>query len=147
MEGLFVKQGGHVRVYGVRRARRHPMVSYGPAIEIRCTAMGREDRFGLRMISAVDPLKLAASNVEILCHMKTNTLIIIGGIVSAHEKRDSTVDRAVRVTYGIDTTGHLQWNLMTVKERDRLTDISRGSGLQEEKVENVGRPQVEVSDT
>jgi len=99
------------------------------------------------MISAGDPLKLAASNVEILCHMKSVTLIIIGGIVSAHEKRDSTVDRAVRVTYGIDSTGHLQWNLMTVKERGRLTDMSRVSGFQEEQVENVGRPQVEVSDT
>jgi len=136
MGGLFVIQGGHVRVYGVRRARRHPMVSYGPAIEIRCTTM-----------SVVDPLKLAASNVEILCHMKTVTLIIIGGIVSAHEKRDSTVDRAVRVTYGIDSTGHLQWNLTIVKERDRLTDMSRGSDFQKEQVENVGRPQVEVSDT
>jgi len=101
----------------------------------------------LRMISAVDPLKLAASNVEILCHMKTVTLIIIGGKVSAHEKRDSTVDRAVRVTYGIDSTGHLQWNPVNVKERGRFTDMSRGSGFQEEQVENVGRPQVEVSDT
>jgi len=129
MEGLFVKQGGHVRVYGVRRTRRHPMVSYGPEIEIRCTTMGREDRFGLWMISAVDPLKMPASNVEILCHMKTVTLIIIGGLVSAHEKRDSTVDRAVQVTYGIDSPGHFQWNLMTVKEYSRLTDMSRGSGL------------------
>ena len=59
----------------------------------------------MRMISAVDPQKLATSNVEILYHMKTVTLIIIGGIVSAHEKRDSTMDRAVRVTYGIDCTG------------------------------------------
>jgi len=99
------------------------------------------------MISAVDPLKRAASNVEILCHMKTVTLIIIGGKVSAHEKRDSTVDRAVRVTYGIDSTGHLQWNPVNVKERGRFTDMSRGSGFQEEQVENVGRPQVEVSDT
>jgi len=144
MEGLFVKQGGHVRVYGVRIARWHLMVSYGSAIEIRCTTMGSEDRFGLWMISAVDPLKLAASNVEIPCHMKTVTLIIIGGIVSAHEKQDNTVDRAVRVTYGIDPTGHRQWNLMTVKERGRLKDMSRGSGLQ---FQNVRRPQVEVSDT
>jgi len=147
MEGLFVKQDGHVRVYGVRRARRHPMVSYRPAIEIRCTTMGREDRFGWRMMSAVDPQKLATSNVEILCHMKTVTLIIIGGIVRAHEKRDSIMDRAVRVTYGIDSTGHLQWNFMTVKERGRFTDMSRGSGFQKEQVENVERPQVEVSDT
>ena len=101
----------------------------------------------MRMMSAVDPQKLAASNVENLCHMKTVTLIIIGGIVSAHEKRDSNMDRAVRVTYGIDSTGHLQWNLMPVKERDRFTDMSRGSGLQKEQVENVGRPKVEVPDT
>jgi len=147
MEGLFVKLDGHVRVYGVRRARRHPMVTYGPAIEIRCTTIGREDRFGLRMISAVDPLKLAASKVEILCHMKTVTLIIIGGIVSAHVKRGSIVDRAGRVTYGIDSTGHRQWNLMIVEERGRFTDIPRGSGFQEEQVENVGRPKFEVSDT
>jgi len=110
MEDLFVTQDRHVMSYGVRRARRHPMVSYRPAIEIRCTTMGREDRFGLRMMSAVDPLKLGASNVEILCHMKTVTLIIIGGIVSAHEKRDSAMDRAARVTYGIDSTGNFQWN-------------------------------------
>ena len=109
--------------------------------------MRREDRFELRMMSAADAHKLAASNVPILCHMKTVTLIIIGGIVSAHEKRDSTVDCAVRVTYGIDSTGHLQWNIMTVKERGRFTDMSRGSGFQEEQVENVGRPQVEVHDT
>ena len=98
----------------------------------------------MRMISAVDPLKLAASNVEIPCHMLQVTLVIIGGIVSAHEKRDSIVDRTVRVTYGIDSTGHLQWNFMTVKERGRFTDISRGSGFQKDQVENVGRPQVEV---
>jgi len=99
------------------------------------------------MISAVDPLKLAASNVEILCHMKTVTLIIIGGIVSAHEKRDSTKDRTVQVTYGLDSTGHIQWNVMAVKERGRFTDTSRGSVFQKEQVENVGRPQVEVPNT
>jgi len=82
--------------------------------------------------------------VEILCHMKTVTLIIIGGIVSAYEKLDSTMDRAVWITYGIDSTGHLQWNFMTIKERGRFTDMSRGSGFQKEEVENVGRPQVEV---
>ena len=82
MEGLFVKEGGHVRVYGVRRTRRHPMSSYGPAIEIGFATVGREDRFGLWVISAVDPLKLAMSNVEIPCHMLTATLVIIGGVVS-----------------------------------------------------------------
>ena len=81
-----------MRVYGVRRTRRHPMSSYGPAIEIGFATVGREDRFGLWVISAVDPLKLAMSNVEIPCHMLTVTLVIIGGIVSAHEKRDSIVD-------------------------------------------------------
>ena len=95
-------------MYGVRRTRRHPMSSYGPAIEIGFTAVGREFRFGLWMISAVDPLKQAASNVEIPCHMLTVTLVIIGGIVNAHEKRDSIVDRAVWVTYGIDSAGHLR---------------------------------------
>ena len=101
----------------------------------------------MRMMSAVDPQKLAASNVEIRCHMKTVTRIMIGAIVSAHEKLDSTMDRTVRVTYGIDSTGHLQWNIMTVKERGRFTDMSRGSSFQEEQVENVGRPRVDVSDT
>ena len=147
MEGLFGKQGGHVRVYGVRSTRRHPMSSYGPAIEIGYATVGRKDRFGLGVISAVDPLKLAASNVEIPCHMLHVTLVIIGGIVSAHEKRDSIVDRAVRVAYGIDSAGHLQWNVMTVKERGRFADMSGGSGLEKEQVENLGRPQVEVSDT
>ena len=77
--------------------------------------MEMEDRFELRMMSAVDPPKLTVSNVEILCHMTTVTLIIIGGVLSAHEKRDSIMDRTVRVTYGIDSTGHLQRNFMTVK--------------------------------
>ena len=108
--------------------------------------MGRKDPFELRMMSAVDPQKVVASNVEILCHLKTVTLIIIGGIVSAHEKRDSTMDHTVRVTYDIDCTGHLQWNVMTVKERSRFTDMSRGSVFQKKQVENVGRPQVEVPD-
>ena len=121
-------------------------MSYGPAIEIGFATVGREDRFGLWVISAVDPLKLAMSNVEIPCHMLT-VLLVIGGVVSAHEKRNSIVDRAVWVTYGIDSAGHLQWKLMTVKERGRFTDMSGGSGLQKEQVENVGRPQVEVSDT
>ena len=94
--------------------------------------VGRKDRFGLRVISAVDPLKLTDSNVEIPCHMLTVTLVIIGGIVSAHEKRDSIVDRAVCVTYGIDSAGHLQWNVMTVKERGRFADMSGGSGIQKE---------------
>jgi len=147
MEGVFGKQGCHVRVYAVRRTRRHPMSSYGPAIEIGFATVGRENRFGLWEISAVDPLKLAMSNVEIPCHMLTVTLVIIGSIVSAHEKRDSIVDGAVRVTYGIDSDGHLQWDLMTVKERGRFSDVSGGSGLQKEQVENVGRPQAEVSDT
>ena len=136
-----------MRVYGVRRTRRHPMSSNGPAIEIGFNAVGRKDRFELWMISAADPLKLAASNVEIPCHMLTVTLAIIGGIVSAHEKRDSTIDRAVWVIYGIDSAGQFQWNLMTVKERGRFTDMYGGSGLQKEQVENVRRPQVEVSDT
>ena len=109
--------------------------------------MGRKDPFELRMMSAVDPQKLATSNVEILYHMKTVTLIIIGGIVSAHEKRDNTMDCTVRVTYGIESTGHLQWNVMTVKERGRFTDVSRGSVFQKEQVGNVGRPKVEVPDT
>ena len=90
---------------------------------------------------------MAMSNVEIPCHMLTVTLVIIGSIVSAHEKRDSIVDGAVRVTYGIDSDGHLQWDLMTVKERGRFSDVSGGSGLQKEQVENVGRQQVEVPDT
>ena len=94
-------------VYGVRRTRRHPMSSYGPAIEKGFATVGREDRFGLWVISAVHPLKLAMSNLEIPCHMLTATLVIIGGVVSAHEKRDSIVDRAVWVTYGIDSAGHL----------------------------------------
>jgi len=98
-------------VYDVRRTRRHPMSSYGPAIKKGFATMGRVDRFELWVISAVDPLKLAMSNVEIPCHMLTVTLVIIGGIVSAHEKRDSIVDRTVRVTYGIDSAGHLQWTL------------------------------------
>ena len=119
-------------MYGVRRTRRHPMSSYGPAIELGFATVGREDRFGLWVISAVDPLKLAMSNVEIPCHMLTVTVVIIGGVVSAHEKRDSVVDRAVWVTYGIDSAGHLQWNLMTVRERGRFTDMSGGSGLQKE---------------
>jgi len=146
MEGLLGKEGGHVRVYGVRRTRRHPMSSYGPAIEIGFATVGREDRFGLWVISAVDPLKLAVSNVEIPRHMLTVTLVIIGGKVSAHEKRDSIVDRAVWVTYCIGSAGHLQRDLMTVKESGRFTYMSGGSGLQKEQVENVGRPQVEVSD-
>ena len=59
VEGLFVKQGGNVSVYGVRRTSRHPLSSYGPAIEIGFATVGREDRFRFRVISAVDPLKLA----------------------------------------------------------------------------------------
>ena len=64
--------------------------------------MGREDRFELRMMSAIDPQKLTVSNIEILCHMTRVTLIIIGGIVTAHQKRDDTMDCTVGVTYGID---------------------------------------------
>jgi len=36
---------------------------------------------------------------------------------------------------------------MTIKERGRFTDMSRGSGFQKEQVEYVERPEVEVPDT
>ena len=91
----------------------------------------------MRMMSAVDPQKLTVSNMEILCHMTTVTLIIIGGIVSDYEKRDNTMGCTVRVTYGIDSTGHLQWNVIDVKERGRFTDMSRENVFQKEQVENV----------
>ena len=87
------------------------------------------------------------SNIEILCHTTSVTLIIIGGIVTAHQKRDDTLECTVGVTYGIDSTGHLQWNVMTVKKRGHCTDKPRGSVFQKEQVENVGRPEVEVADT